>query len=264
MHNDSVIGMTRIAYPVYLVAFLATVSHGQNNVLGFGCFGALSGFVGYEIREVKATGLNAYLDALGTDVGFSRELEEPFEKFETLYGFRFGVNLARVDFDPLFFSVKGYYAGLSKKNHAWIDYDGERFENYVELKTHNFAVGFDFGVTVFEGLRWKAIDAAATINTARLTGSFTEPGARANVTRFESEEYEFGYNLGSGLIVNVVGEYISLEGTIAYARGHVGSLREVDEEVFLPKTPGGLAPMTNAIDGGGVSTSVQLNLGFPL
>jgi hypothetical protein len=256
--------MTRIAYPVFLAAMFAAVSYGQNIVLGFGCFGALSGFVGYEIRDVEATGLNAYLDAIGTDVGFSRELEEPFEKFETLYGFRFGVNFARVDFDPLFFSVKGYYAGLSKKNFAWIDYDGERFENYVELKTNNFAVGVDFGVTVVEWLRWKAIDAALTITSARLTGSFTEPGARANVTRYEGEEYKFGYNLGSGVIVNVVGEYVSLEGTIAYAHAPVGSLREVDEETFLPETPGGLSPMTNAIDRGGISTSVQLNLGFPL
>jgi hypothetical protein len=185
------------------------------------------------------------------------------EEYYGAVGYRVGVNFFRATWESGFIlTAKGYYQSLSRTREASESLvDGNT--NYTfELDLKNWAVGIDFGYAITSFLSWKIVDGSINFNNVSLTNTINSPEG-TEVSKYISESNVLGFSVGTGLIIFIIKDYISLEGFAGYTGLKIEKLKfdEGDANLFNVLIE---EENNNFIEAGGFTGVIQLNLGFPL
>lgn len=223
---------------------------------GFGCLGFVGGYGGYSYQQYQPGLLNDFVR------DFNLTASDKIETFGKAEGYRFGLNFFRANFSGFFITAKGYYQQLDEthigeKNNQ----NGEVSFDYL-LRLKSWGVGLDVGIPVFSGLQWKILDGAILINSARFNETQNST-AGTSVQKFNNEKTEIGYSLGSGFVIDIIKNYISVEGIAGYSYFKIDKMTKDDGMLFKE-----FFVLTDEnepfIKSGGFNAVIQLNVGFPL
>lgn len=255
---------TRLPHIVILWAVLIGsmpmqgVSHAQEEV-GFGCLGFVGGFAGYEFQQIEAPGLNRYVSHLN-----QRLIDTTggtFAPFDMIKGFRFGINFLRQDIAGVRFTLKGFYHTLSQKSEYEHTQRDEVYKNTLQLDRNNFGLGIDLGMTLFSLVSWKIVDAAVVFTNTSLKKTLNGVNYSIN-EKYKAVENKIGYSIGSGIIIHIIGDYVTLEGMAAYSKYSVAELKNAAGSSFTDGEGSGEV-VTDFITAGGFNAALQMNIGFP-
>ncbi len=237
-----------------------------NNVIkaqsfGFGCLGFVGGYGGYSYQAYDASGLNTYVN----NFNYSNKdsMLSSMGKFGKATGYRVGINFFRANIKGFILTTKGFYQYLIEKNSATTISEQGNSTSIYELDIKNWGIGIDLGTTISGALSWKVIDAALLINTITFTNTRNMPGPETSVKSYSNENSVLGYSFGTGFILSIIDQYISIEGTAGYTLFNVDRMKSGDGNE-MPLTENSTQPMRNFIANGGFNAVVQLNVGFPL
>jgi len=182
--------------------------------------------------------------------------------FNKATGYRIGANIFRAQFGDLFITAKGYYQFLRELNSINSPNElmpaGSTQENY-QLKMNHWGVGIDIGIHLFWIFDWKIVEGNLTFFNSDFTQEEIVNNASQGVNSFNSGKNDKGYFLGSGLIIQIIPDYVSIEGTVGY------NIIKFDW-IMNNSTVNNPSLLSNSTvtEKGGLSTTVQLNVGFPL
>ncbi len=236
----------------------------QSNVyaqeeVGFGCLGFVGGFAGYEFHQVEAPGLNRYVANLNQRL--MDTTGQSFAPFDMIKGFRFGINFLRQDIAGVRFTLKGFYHTLSQKTEYEYEGQDEVFKNSLQLDRNNFGLGIDLGMSLFPLVSWKIVDAALVFTNISLKKTLNGSNYSIN-EKYKAVENKIGYSIGSGIIIHIIGDYVTLEGMAAYSKYSVAELKNAAGGYFTDGEGSGEV-VTDFITAGGFNAAVQMNIGFP-
>jgi hypothetical protein len=246
----------------FLLISLSSLTDAQT--FGFGCLGFVGGYGGFTYQQYDAAGLNDY-------IRFKNQLEntiDPVDEFNSATGYRVGLNFFRATFENgIIVTAKGYYQYLSEKNKGTVGV-GVNSDNYsLDLTLKNWSLGFDVGWEFTKVVSWKILDGSLNFNNATLTETTDLPGETI-VTKYKSDSGVFGYSIGTGIIVSIIKDYISIEGLAGYTYLEIDDLTNEQGiqffgDVVLPAIYPNISS-SNIIESGGFTAVIQLNVGFPL
>lgn len=227
----------------------------QGQTCGFGCLG-LSGFYGgYTYQNYKTDELNKHLNILLEEFNYSGKKID----FSQGNGFRIGANIFRANFDTYFITAKGYYQFLSEDQAlSEKGYDGAAlFKSTLQL--NHWAIGLDLGIPISRFFNWKVLEGGLTFYTAELNNNFNFEGQLVESRKYQHSDVNLGYFIGTGLILNIIPDYVSIEGGAFYNNVSIDNLIDDDGNYFY-----GEYSKSKILEAGGFSTSLQLNIGVPL
>ncbi len=247
-----------IFFLVLTIGFAKTISAQS---FGFGCLGLIGGYAGYSYQVYKPTGLNNYIQNFNEARGDS--LSTPMSKFGYSQGYRLGMNFFRADFQGLIVTAKGFYQLLTEKHSALVSSNFGNTSTTYKLNIKSWGVGIDLGTTLSDAVSWKVIDAALLFNSAKLNSTTNSPGPSTKVLDYNNSSSQMGYSIGTGLIISVIDQYVTLEGLIGYSDFSFDEM-QTSENVKLTYNEKTNSTMKNFIEVGGFNAVIQLNLGFPL
>jgi len=219
---------------------------------GFGCLGLSGVYGGYSIEKYKLDGLNKTLNEQLTALGNN---EKVFQ-FEEMRGLRVGANIFRAKFSNFFLTAKGFYQFLKSSQEAKEQSVSGESIMKSDLSLNHWGFGIDIGFPIFSFLSLKLIDGGVNLYTSELMNTFSDN------TGTQEKDYNYssmtmGYYAGFGLIIELIKNYISLEGTAYYQAISINNL--VDNS-------GNKLPSDESrqkfVDKGGLSATVQLNVGI--
>ena len=219
---------------------------------GFGCLGLSGVYGGYSVEKYKLEGLNnelnSQLAALGNDEGVF--------KFNEMRGIRFGANIFRAKFSNFFITAKGFYQFL--KNTQSTDAKNSAGKKLMEseLSLNHWGFGIDLGFPLLSFVNLKLFDGGVNLYTSEITNRFNNTDKTIE-NNFKYSSMTTGYYIGSGLIIELIKNYVSLEGTAYYQMVSINNLVDDDGNKF-PSSDG----KTKFVDEGGISATVQLNVGI--
>lgn len=247
--------------PVLIAFFILFSNNVRSQTFGFGCLGFVGGYGGYTYQQFDATGLNEFVRQFNE--AKASTLQSDLKEFKYATGYRIGINIFRASFEGGFMvTAKGYYQSLGKKNEVTENLP-EGTTNYsFDLDLKNWAIGFDVGINLTAGISWKILDGALHFNKVKLTNTVNNPGD-TEIHKFISDDNVFGYSVGTGFIVYIVEDYISIEGLAGYTGLTIDKMK-LEEGTPFPPEPYNNQENVNFIDSGGFTAVVQLNVGFPL
>ncbi len=253
--------MKKLFYSILIASFILFGTNIHSQTFGFGCLGFVGGYGGYTYQQFDATGLNEFV--LQFNETKASTLQSDLKEFKYATGYRVGINIFRASFEGGFMvTAKGYYQSLGKKNEVTENIP-EGTTNYsFDLDLKNWAIGFDVGINLTAGISWKILDGAVHFNKVKLTNTVNTPGD-TEIHKFISDDNVFGYSVGTGFIVYIVEDYISIEGLAGYTGLTIDNMK-LEEGIPFPPEPYNNQENVNFIDSGGFTAVVQLNLGFPL
>ena len=244
-----------------LLTFCVFIFNAQvfSQTLGFGCLGFVGGYGGIAYQKYNAEGLNnfvKYFNEMKAD-----NLNAPMEEFYGAVGYRVGINFFRATMESgIIISAKGYYQSLSRTRKA-SETLADASTNYkYELDLKNWAIGFDVGYSLTSYLSWKIVDGSINFNNVSLTETINMSGGGTNVSKYKSDSGTIGYTVGTGIIVSINKDYVSLEGLAGYTHLKIEDLKTDEGSSFMEQVPGN----TNFIEAGGFTAVLQVNVGFPL
>ena len=243
----------------FLMAVILSTSINAQT-FGFGCLGFVGGFGGYSYQKYKAEGLNNYVAEFNNSNEDS--LKAPMGNFGTVAGYRVGINFFRAHITGFILTSKGFYQSLVESKDAQMNSSfGASNANY-KLRLNTWGVGFDVGTSISGAISWKVIDAALLFNKATFTNTKNMPGSFTDIKEYKSDS-KLGYSIGTGFILQLIDEYISIEGLAAYTVFSIDELHQNDG-TKLTVSENSSKTMNNFIDAGGFNAVIQLNVGFPL
>ena len=248
-------------YTVIVLSVVLFNTKVNSQTFGFGCLGFFGGYGGVAYQSYKADGLNQFVKDFNEM--YSTTLDDPLQEYYGAVGYRVGVNFFRATWESGFIlTAKGYYQSLSRTREASESLvDGNT--NYTfELDLKNWAVGIDFGYAITSFLSWKIVDGSINFNNVSLTNTINSPEG-TEVSKYISESNVLGFSVGTGLIIFIIKDYISLEGFAGYTGLKIEKLKfdEGDANLFNVLIE---EENNNFIEAGGFTGVIQLNLGFPL
>lgn len=245
-----------------IISSIAFVTKAQT--FGFGCLGFVGGYGGFTYQKYDAAGLNDY-------IRFSNQFEntvDPVDEFSSATGYRVGLNLFRATFENgIIVTAKGFYQYLNKKNKGTVGV-GVSDNNYsMDLTFKNWSLGFDVGWEFTKVVSWKILDGSLNFNNVTLTQTTDLPGETI-VNKYKSDSGVIGYSIGTGVIVAIIKDYISIEGLAGYTFLEIDDLTNEQGiqffgDVVLPAIYPNITS-SKLIESGGFTAVIQLNVGFPL
>lgn len=252
-----------LKYFKVILIFINLLSFAEAQTFGFGCLGFVGGYAGFSYQEFKSTGLNEYIN-------YTNQLEntiEPVNEFSSATGYRVGLNLFRATFESgIILTAKGFYQYLSKKNIGTVGINVND-ENYsMDLTFKNWSFGFDVGWEFTKVISWKVLDGSLNFNNVILIQTTDLPGETI-VNKYKSDSGVFGYSIGTGIIVSVIKDYVSIEGLAGYTYVVIDNVYDENgtpllNPVQIPEQA--VWTENKFIESGGFSAVIQLNVGFPL
>lgn len=237
-------------YLLILILLLNGISYAQS--CGFGCLGLSGIYAGYSVERYKLDGLNNTLNAQLSSLGNN----ENVFKFHEMRGIRFGANIFRAKFSNFFITAKGYYQFLKNTQNTEAKNSLGKKTMESELLLNHWGFGIDLGFPLFSFVSLKLIDGGVNLYTSEITNRYnvTDQTVESN---FKYSSMTTGYYIGSGLIIELIKNYISLEGTAYYQMVSINNIVDDSGNKF-PSTDG----KTKFVDEGGISATVQLNVGI--
>ncbi len=232
----------------------------RSQTFGFGCLGFFGGYGGIVYQSYKAEGLNQFVKYFNEMK--SSTLNDPLQDYYGAVGYRVGINFFRAHWQSRFIlTAKGYYQSLSRTRETSETLPDGNINYSYELDLKNWALGIDFGYAIASFLSWKIIDGAVHFNNVSLTNTVNSTG-ETEVNIYKSKSGVLGYSVGTGLIISIVKDYISIEASAGYTGLTIEKLNPEEGRRFLEDLPE--INNTNFIESGGFTAVVQLNIGFPL
>jgi hypothetical protein len=252
-----------LKYFKILLALISLSSLTEAQTFGFGCLGFVGGYGGFTYQQYNAAGLNEY-------ILFENQLENtvyPMDEFSSATGYRVGLNFFRATFESgIIVTAKGFYQYLSKKNKGTVGV-GASDDNYsMDLTFKNWSLGFDVGWEFTKVVSWKILDGSLNFNNIALTQSTDLPG-QTYINKYKSDSGVLGYSVGTGIIVAIIKDYISIEGLAGYTYLVIDDVYNETGNSFLNPSAVLQTQQSNTekfIESGGFSAVIQLNVGFPL
>ncbi|MFO7445284.1 MAG: hypothetical protein R6W90_02910 [Ignavibacteriaceae bacterium] len=245
---------------VIILVLVFFSSHAWGQAVGFGCLGFVSGYGGYSYQKYNPAGLNDYIGVFNELRNDS--MSSPMGDFGSASGYRIGFNFFRANLEGFILTTKGFYQRLSEKQKTDINsFDGTSSAEF-NLVLKNWGVGVDLGTSLTKALSWKVLDASLIYTSAEFSDTRNYPNAFTEVNKFESESWSFGYSIGTGFILEIVDEYISIEGLAGYTVFTIDKVKM--DETYLTVDEQSDVVMPNFIETGGFNAVIQLNIGFPL
>ena len=230
--------------------YCGTTLHAQS--FGFGCLGLSGFYAGISQEQYDASGINDYL--MDYQLLSNTLISTPI-KFQKGTGYRIGANFFRAKFNKVFITAKGYYQFL-KEEHTVSENSSSSIISKYTLSLNHWGVGVDIGTNLFWVLDWKILEGHVTFFSGDFTSEYSQDNVSLNNTKYSLDKTQIGYYVGSGLILHLIPDYISIEGTAGFNFVKIDKLKGTDasgNELFI----------NNAIPDGGFSVTIQLNVGFP-
>jgi hypothetical protein len=222
---------------------------------GFGCFGLGGFYAGYGFENYKAGGLNDFIKS----VNISNNETPEFNKAK---GLRLGANLFRTWYKKYFFTIKGYYQFLKEDKDVKQEINQvDRNLNY-SLKLNYWGIGVDIGHSLIGFIDIKILDASLTFHTSDLSIKSNDDATNIPQDQYNQAKTGIGYSIGSGLIFNLVEDYISLEATAGFNNLSINQMESQDGKLLI--NPKNNQPVDKFVSSGGFFGLVQLNFGIPL
>lgn len=228
---------------------------------GFGCLGFVGGYGGYSFQRYEATGLNSYVDVFNQINQDS--LSSPLSDFQSASGYRVGLNFFRTNLEGLILTAKGYYQSISEKHSAQTSSIFGTSNTTYKVELRNWGIGVDLGTSITSSVSWKVLDFALIIYNAEFTNTLDLPGSITIVSNYQTDKTSIGYSIGTGFILNIIDDYVTLEGLAAFTVLSIEEL-QTDEGIKLTTNEQSVEPMRNFIEAGGFNAVLQLNIGIPL
>lgn len=228
---------------------------------GFGCLGLVGFYGGIEVQQYKPNDLNEYVRSYN-DIN-KLSLQDEMGEFGRAVGYRIGFNVVRASVSGFVFTVKGYYSTLSETKSATEIVSTGLSNRSLRMRMNSFGAGIDFGTKIIGGLSWKVVDAEAQFATLHLRETVSIPDGATTVQEFGNDDRTITFIIGSGFILNILSNYLTLEGTVGYTFASMGKLKNSETNGYFPETVSGNIPLEKSINEGGVNMSMQINLGFP-
>jgi len=233
----------------------------RSQTFGFGCLGFFGGYGGVVYQSYKAEGLNQFVKYFN-DMK-SSTLDNPLQEYYGAVGYRVGINFFRATWESGFIlTAKGYYQSISRTRETTESLQDGTTNYEFELELKNWAVGIDFGYEITNFLSWKILDGTVNFNTVSLISTINSQEG-TDVSKYKSEPGVLGYSVGTGIIISIVKDYISLEGLAGYTGLKIEKLNFEEGDPYLVDVLGGDTNI-NFIESGGFTAVIQLNIGFPL
>lgn len=226
---------------------------------GFGCLGLGGFYGGYTIQKYDAKGLNEFIRDFNSL--HSSTLKDKMDEFgNSATGFRLGANILRTRNSSFFFSFKGFYQYLREEHKAVNNVSGSSITTTYTFDLNYYGVGLDLGFVLGKRVDFKLIDAQVTFHSADFRPRTSSSDNKLNDIDFRNSQRIMGYEVGSGLIFHVIPDYVSLEATAGYTKFAIDKLQN-DSSTNLENS---FDSINNFVNNGGLSATVQLNIGIPL
>ncbi len=235
----------------YIITVLLLIAFSQVNsqTCGFGCLGLSGIYAGYSIQQYEADGLNNYLNSQFSSNKFN---------FNEGRGLRFGMNLVRADYGNCFFTFKGFYQFLVEEQTQIVAGASRKYID-AKLEMNNWGVAVDLGIPLIGFIDWKIVDGSVNFFTPKVTinNRFNDIILTEDV--YTPSKVRMGFSIGSGLIFNIIEDYISIEVTGIYSIVEIESLSSDIDGSVIP-----IVVHTRLVSKGGLQGVIQLNVGIPL
>ncbi len=129
----------------------------------------------------------------------------------------------------------------------------------LDLGLNYWGIGMDFGIPILSFLDLKILEGGVTFYNADLKSVVKLNGNNSSESKFESTDFSVGYYAGTGLILHIIPDYLSFEGTALFNILTIDRIQSVEgDKIPLNENS------ENFIDRGGLTAIFQLNLGVPL
>jgi len=243
-------------FTTILIFFFLIVSNKIfSQSFGFGFLGLAGFYGGYTYQEFDADGLNKQIERNLLNAGLIPNKAE----FGLAKGYRVGANIFRAKFSGYFITLKGFYQFL-QENHKYNYNIGNLKNNYREydLQMNYWGVSLDFELPLLSFIDFKLIEGGINFYQPKLIVKTRTSNNSLNQVNFSNKKLHIGYFVGSGLILQLIPNYISIEGTIAYNYIKKINLYGTNNKLFYTL---GNKDFTY---GKNFSATVQLNISMPL
>jgi hypothetical protein len=219
---------------------------------GFGCLGLSGVFGGYSYQYYKADGLNKYINAQVDPI------QNPNKKIEYKKGegFIVGANVLKAQFSSVFIGLKGFYQ-FSRETKVLKPSGYTNYRSY-ELNFNYWGAGIDFGFPLGSFLSFKLLDAGVTYSDISFNISEKIGSQNIPVETYKSEKPKIAYYVGSGLIFNLISNYISLELTARYHFSNYDNLVNSHKKYLIDKNSD-----VKIVSNSGIQATAQINIGIP-
>lgn len=247
-------------FTVFVLSVVLFNTNINSQTFGFGCLGFFGGYGGVVYQSYKADGLNQFVKYFN-EMKLST-LDDPLQEYYGAVGYRVGINFFRATWESGFIlTAKGFYQSLSRTREASETLVDSKTNYTFELDLKNWAVGIDFGYAITSFLSWKIIDGSINFNNVSFTNTIDSPDGTI-VNKYKSDSGVLGYSVGTGIIIFIIKDYISLEGLAGYTGLTIEKLNIEEGDPYLTDFLKG--ENINFIESGGFTAVIQLNIGFPL
>lgn len=236
-----------------LLFFIFSGPNVYSQSFGFGCLGLSGVYGGYSYQTYKADGLNDGISSLFNSTGYNVSSID----FKYAEGFRFGANIFRAKFSRLFITLKGYYQFLKESRSIRDDSGNSLLLSDMSLEMNHWGIGVDLGVPIFSFIDLKVVEGGVNFYEVDFTIDASADAITLLEDKYSFDKVQVSYYLASGLIVHIIKDYISLEGTLSYDFLEVDNLLNASN-IGL-RQAGSSNPL---IERGGLAAAIQLNVGF--
>ncbi len=242
---------------ISLFACSGTVLNAQS--FGFGCLGLSGFYAGFSKQNYDNSGLNDYISQRINFFDPSKTIINDKLEFTQGTGYRIGANFFRAKWDKFFISAKGYYQFLKESKEIFAQLQNVDTREKYQITMNHWGVGIDLGVPLFWILDWKIAEANVTFYNIEFSQETLFNNVSQSEIKFNPEKNNIGYFIGTGLILHLIPDYISVEGTAGFNIIQVDKLSN-SSGITIPAT----SSSKKAIEKGNLSITLQLNVGFPL
>jgi hypothetical protein len=220
----------------------------------------VGGYGGYVYQDFDAKGLNQFITEFNLE---TYETLGVLKGINNASGYRLGLNFFRATFENnIILTAKGFYQSLGKTSSAKIE-NTSSYNYSLDLDIQNWALGFDVGWQFTKVVSWKIIDGSLNFNNVKLTETTDLPG-ETYVDKYKSDSGVFGYSIGTGIIVAIIKDYVSIEGLAGYTHLVIDDVYDEAGTKFYNPYITQLNSENKFIESGGFTAVIQLNIGFPL
>ncbi|NMB83224.1 MAG: hypothetical protein GYA14_15555 [Ignavibacteria bacterium] len=225
----------------------------KSQTFGFGCLGLSGFYAGFSEQQYSVDGLNQYIKA-----NYYGPVPKSNVEFKKGTGYRVGANIFRAKFDKFFISAKGYYQFIKEDLEQSANDQSSLIKNKYQLSLNHWGLALDIGAPLFSIIDLKVVEGGIVFHDIEFTHTTFKDDNQLSEVKYEPLSSKVNYYVATGLIIHIIPDYISIEGTASY------NFLKVDQLTAKSDLLMGPTKISNSISKGGLMTTVQLNIGFPL
>ncbi len=236
-----------------VIILLSPYNSAYSQTFGFGCLGLSGFYAGFSEQQYKVDGINQYIK-----LNYYGPVPQSNIEFKNGTGYRIGANIFRAKFNNFFISAKGYYQFIKENHEQSANDQNSVIKNKYQLSLNHWGLALDVGVPLFPLVDFKVVEGGVIFNNIEFLHTTFRDENQLSEIKYEPQTNKVNYYIATGLIIHIIPDYISLEGTASY------SFLKVDQMDLKSELLTGPTKISNSVSKGGLMTTVQFNIGFPL